>query len=68
MEDEIMKLFASFRQKKKTKVRTSDYKTQAELTPFDLEMINMDRYCTGIENHTDEWYYNNILHYNFAYV
>lgn len=44
---------------------TKEYKKESELTKSDYDMINADRAATGIENYSDEYYYNHILNYNF---
>ena len=48
-----------------TKVKSSDYKKRSELTKEDRELIDLDRDVTGISHYSDEYYYNNILHYNY---
>lgn len=55
-----------FRRKEmKTKIPTKGYKKESELTKSDYDMINADRAATGIENYSDEYYYNHILYYNY---
>ena len=44
--------------------RTANYKTARQLTKEDLDMIEMDRSCSGIRNYSDEYYYNNLLYSN----
>lgn len=48
-----------------TKVKSSKYKKISELTKEDRELIDLDRDVTGISHYSDEYYYNNILHYNY---
>lgn len=51
--------------KEDAKVRSRRYKTLAELTKQDFELIDADRDATGIYGHSDEYYYNHILYHNF---
>lgn len=47
------------------RVPNANYKFLGELTEDDLLMIEMDRDATGIGYYSDEYYYNNILFYNY---
>lgn len=47
------------------KVPNENYKHESELTKEDYCLIDMHRQCTGIEIYSDEYYYNNILYYNY---
>lgn len=51
---------------KKPMVPSEDYKTAGQLTKDDYKLIEADRDTTGIQNHSDEYYYNHILNYNFT--
>lgn len=48
------------------KIPNSAYKKESELTKLDYAMIDADRRNTGITAYSDEYYYNNILNYNFT--
>ena len=48
--------------------RNENYKTADQLTETDYWLIDMHRKQTGIEHYSDEYYYNNILCYNFRPV
>lgn len=48
-----------------TRVKSSGYKQSSELTKEDRELIDLDRGVTGISHYSDEYYYNNILYYNY---
>ena len=54
-----------FRKNNKQKSPNQNYKKTSELTKEDYELIDLDRKNTGIEYYSDEYYYNNILHYNY---
>lgn len=43
----------------------NNYKKESELTKEDYALIDLDRKNTGIEYYSDEYYYNNILSYNY---
>lgn len=54
--------------KKNKKKPNKNYKTASELTKEDYEMIDCDRANTGIEHYSDEYYYNNLLYYNYEKI
>ena len=53
------------RRNKKKKIPNDNYKREDQLTDDDYKLIDMDRCNSGIYHHSDEYYYNNILYYNY---
>ena len=50
---------------KRKKIPNENYKKESELTKEDYALIDADRKNTGIQYYSDEYYYNNILCYNY---
>ena len=55
-----------FKKNKAVKVKSANYKRASQLTEDDFWLINADREMTGIDKYSDEYYYNNILFYNYV--
>lgn len=60
-------MFKSKNKNNTPKERNSNYKTSDQLTKGDCELIDADQINTGIIC-SDEYYYNNILYYNYNTV
>lgn len=61
-----MRLFRRTEQSRKAREPNENYRTEPELTDNDYGMIDADRLNTGIQHYSDEYYYNNILYYNYT--
>ena len=54
--------------KNRIKVPNENYKKESELTEQDYILIDIDRRNTGIDYYSDEYYYNNILFFNYTLI
>lgn len=63
-----MRLFRRTKQSRRARKSNENYKTGSELTDNDYGMIDADRANTGILHYSDEYYYNNILYYNYIEI
>lgn len=51
--------------KENAKIPNDNYKKECELTKEDRALVDINRKNSGIEYYSDEYYYNNLLFYNY---